>query len=359
MSISVENVLKLPEMNDVSVVAGSAGLGREISSVNVMEVPDIANYLKSGVLLITTMYSIREDEEMQRRLIPLLVDKGVTALALAPLQKRGDIPGFMLRQADEAGLPLLKLPFGTSFDDIMNIIFQSIIEKRYRSGLIENILDGKLLSLPRVLAAGQSYGWNLEGMFIPVAAHGNISVALPSDVIAVDLSGNTLLLFPLSNPLDAKSRTDEIISILRAGSAVTIGIGRAIGSIIELPIGYAQAEQAINISRQAKGAQNIVCYDDLGVYRVLSSSADIIEKQLFIDEFLGAILKENDLIATLRFYFESHGNQRTAAKAMNVHHNTISYRMARIEQLTGLRLNNPDDYLCLQIALKLLDIINL
>jgi hypothetical protein len=91
MSISVEIALKLPEMKDVSVVAGAAGLRREISSVNVMEVPDIANYLKPGVLLITTMYSIRNDEDIQRKLIPLLVDKGATALALAPLHKNGGI----------------------------------------------------------------------------------------------------------------------------------------------------------------------------------------------------------------------------------------------------------------------------
>jgi hypothetical protein len=60
----------------------------------------------------------------------------------------------------------------------------------------------------------------------------------------------------------------------------------------------------------------------------------------------------------LRAYFLNMGNQRSAAKFLNVHYNTISYRMERIEQLTGVDFSNAEDSYCLQTALKLLDIIN-
>lgn len=359
MSIQVETVLALPEMAGVIVAAGAAGLQREILSVNVMEVPDISKYLKPGELLITTMFSIRDNEEMQRRLIPLLVEKGVTALAIAPLREHDLIPGFMIKQADEMGLPVLKLPYEISFDEVIKTIMNSIIEKRYRNELIEDILRGKAASLPRVLATGQSYGWNLEGSFIPVVVQGNISITPPSDGIKVDLYDNTLYLFPLSNQEEVKRRTAEIIMMFRTDQTVRIGIGRAIENILELPKGFAQARQAINISRQAKWPQNIVCYDNLGVYRVLYSGADNTEKQLFINEFLGPIINESELITTLRIYFENQGNQRSTAKAMNVHYNTISYRITRVEQLTGQNLSNSDDALCLQIALKLLDMTDL
>ena len=359
MSITVRAALGLPEMQGVSVAAGSAGLGREISSVNVMEVPDISRFLKPDMLLITTMYPIRDNEEIQRKLIPLLVEKGVAALALAPLHEHAGIPEFMIKQADDAGFSLLKLPYDIPFDNIMNSIFHKIIEKRYRSGLIENILQRKIDSLTRVIAAGKSYGWNLEGSFIPVVVHGDIPASLPPDVIVIDLNSNILLLFPLVDLSEAKSCRAEIKSLLEAYHAKPVGIGRAIETIMELPKGYAQAEQAININLQTKGEQSVSSYDDLGVYRVLSSSTDVIEKQLFINEFLGPILKESELIITLRVYFDNHGNQRNTAKAMRVHYNTISYRMARIEHLTGLNLDNSDDSLCLHIALKLLDIINL
>jgi hypothetical protein len=359
MSITVEFALGLLEQKNVSLAAGKAGLLREISSVNVMEVPDISMYLKPGVLLITTMYPIRNDEAKQRKLIPMLVEKEVTALAIAPLSELGRIPDFMLQKANETGLPVLNLPYGTSFDDIMNMIFQSIIENRYRSGLLENILQGNITSLPRVIAAGKSYGWNLGGPFIPVITRGSISIKPQADVIIVELNGNTLLLFPLNNISEAKKRKDEILNFLEEYKTVRFGMGRAIENIMELPKGYAQADQALKTSQEAKGSKNIVCYDDIGVHRVLFSSADVIDKQSFINDYLGPILKETELILTLRAYFDNHGNHRNTAKALNVHYNTISYRMNRIEQLAGLNLNNPDDVLCMQIALKLLDIIHL
>jgi hypothetical protein len=358
VSIPVEIMLKLPEMAGVSVVAGAAGLRREISSVNVMEVPDFSKYLKSGELLVTTMYPIRNNEAMQRRLIPLLIEKGVAALALAPLHEHDLIPSFMINQADEMGLPLLKLPYEISFDELINTVLNSIIEKRYRCGLIENILQGKMSSLPHVIAMGQTYGWNLEGCFIPVVVQGNIAITLPTDVIKADLNTDTLLLFPLLHQKDAQSRTAEIITMLQADAALRTGIGRAIENITELPKGFAQAQQAINIGKQAQWTP-IVCYDNLGVYRVLSSGVDDTEKQLFINEFLGPILNESELITTLRVYFENRGNHRSTAHAMSVHYNTVSYRITHIEQLTKKNLNNPDDSLCLQVALKLLDMTDL
>jgi sugar diacid utilization regulator len=206
---------------------------------------------------------------------------------------------------------------------------------------------------------GQTYGWNLEGCFIPVLVQDNTSIILPPDVIKADLNSDTLLLFPLMRQEEIQSRTAEIITILQADRTVRVGIGRAIESIMELPKGFAQARQAINIGRQAKWPQCVICYNDLGVYRVLYSGVDNAEKQLFINDFLGPILNEGELITTLRVYFENRGNRRSTAHAMGVHYNTVSYRITHIEQLTKKNLNNPDDCLCLQVAVKLLDMASL
>jgi purine catabolism regulator len=199
----------------------------------------------------------------------------------------------------------------------------------------------------------------LEGCFIPVVVQGNISITPPPDVIKADLNSDTLLLFPLIHREDAQSRTAEIITMLETDATPRMGIGRAIENIMDLPKGFMQAQQAINISRRAKWTQSIACYGDLGVYRVLYSGVDDTEKQLFINEFLGPILKEGELTATLRIYFENMGNRRGTAHAMGVHYNTVSYRITHIEQLTKKKLNNADDSLCLQVALKLLDMASL
>ena len=130
MYITVKEALKLPELKSVSIVAGHEGLERKILSVNIMEVPDISDYVKEGDLLITTMYPIRYEEQLQRKLIPMLFEKGVAALAIAPLDPNKSIPDFMIEQAEKLAFPLLSLPFGTSFNNIINPVLQNIVDRQ-------------------------------------------------------------------------------------------------------------------------------------------------------------------------------------------------------------------------------------
>jgi len=358
MAIAVEHALKLPKMKIISVVAGKTGLWREISTVNMMEVPDISRYLKRGELLITTMYPIRDNETLQRELIPLLYEKGVAALILLPLYEHSNIPDFMIVQADALGFPLLSAPYGTAFNDIMTPILHSILKESHRSELIGDILNGKITSLSQALAIGRSFNWNLEGAFIPVVAHGSISLKFPPHVIVVALDDCTVLLFPLNNIKHTKKRMDEIVALLETYKTLHIGIGRMIENIIELPKGFAQAAQAIKITKQSKQPQYVACYDNLGIYRVLFSGEGNEEKQFFANEVLGAIMHDPVLIETLKVYFDKMGNYRNAAKALYVHHNTVANRLARIEQLTGMELTDPENYLCLQVALKITGFLN-
>jgi len=355
MTMTVENMLKLPSTTNLSVAAGEAGLWHEISTVNVMEVPDISKYLKRGELLITTMYAIRDNENLQRQLIPLLSEKGVAALVLVPLYEHSNVPEFMLEQANTLGLPLITAPYGIAFNDIMTPILHGIIRTCQRSELIGGILQGRIISLSQALAMGQSFNCNLEGAFIPVCANGSINIKLPSDVIVASIDSDVLLLFPLSHIKNTKKRANEVLKLFETCRAMHIGVGRAIDTIMELPQGFAQAELAMALSKKAKLPQHIVCYDNLGIYRVLLSTNEA-EKHFFAKEMLESIIEEPMLIETLRAYFNNMGNYRSIAKSLFVHHNTVANRLAKVEQLTGLRLDNPEDCLSLQIAIMLFDL---
>ena len=259
MAITVESALKLPEMDNITVVAGNLGLRREISAVNLMETPDISKYLNRGELLITT-YPIQNGEELQRRLIPILSEIGVAALALAPVYSDSRIPRFMINQANELSFPVLKIPYGTALNGIMDSVLHCIIKQHYSSELIEDILQGKITSITQAQTVGHMYNWDLEGAFIPAIAHGEIAVALPPDVITVELESDTLLIFPISDCENEEKRMNEIIQLFNNRPGISLGIGRAIENIIELPKGYAQAQQALKVAMDVKG-KNIACYE--------------------------------------------------------------------------------------------------
>ena len=59
----------------------------------------------------------------------------------------------------------------------------------------------------------------------------------------------------------------------------------------------------------------------------------------------------SDLVRTLRVYFACGANASEAADRLFLHRNSMLYRIARIEKLTGADLKNPRIGLMLQLGL--------
>jgi DNA-binding PucR family transcriptional regulator len=84
--------------------------------------------------------------------------------------------------------------------------------------------------------------------------------------------------------------------------------------------------------------------------------------QRFADRMLDPVVAHDDrrggdLVATLRLWLTVGCSTPEAAAALVVHPNTIGYRLARIEQLTGRSLRQPQTRLELQLALTVRDVV--
>jgi DNA-binding PucR family transcriptional regulator len=65
--------------------------------------------------------------------------------------------------------------------------------------------------------------------------------------------------------------------------------------------------------------------------------------------------RRSDLVQTLRAYFAAGANASEAADRMFLHRNSMLYRLARIQGLTGLDLKDPGARLALQLGLLALE----
>lgn len=130
IGIPLREILNHPGFSNVKLVAGAGGLDRLVKFVNVMEVPDILDWVKEGELLLTTVYAIRDDAGAQSRLISQLATKNLAGLAIKPGRYIEKIPDIMVTQAEENNLPLLELPPEASFTDIINPIISEISNKQ-------------------------------------------------------------------------------------------------------------------------------------------------------------------------------------------------------------------------------------
>ena len=139
MPLTLREAMTLVEpLRQSRVVGGEGGLDNVVQSVNVMEVPDILEWVHPGELLVTTMYPLRDDAAAIEALVPRLADKGLAGLAVTPSGYMDEFPPAMVRAANERSFPLIELPQRVSFIDIIQPITSEILRLQARE-LIQSV----------------------------------------------------------------------------------------------------------------------------------------------------------------------------------------------------------------------------
>ena len=98
-------------------------------------------------------------------------------------------------------------------------------------------------------------------------------------------------------------------------------------------------------------------FSDLGVYRLLLLLRESPELWDFYRTNLSGLAEYdqkqgNELLKTLEAFFASLGNLARTSEVLHVHRNTLLYRLKRIQEITGMDLDNAEDRLALWLSLK-------
>ena len=133
--VTMEEILRLPPLARARVVGGRGGLERPVRAVNVMEVPDILEWVQADELLLTTAYPLRDDPVALDALVPHLAERGLAGLAIKPARYIETIPGSMIAAADRQDFPLIELPPDASFNEIIQAVLTVILDSQ--SALLE------------------------------------------------------------------------------------------------------------------------------------------------------------------------------------------------------------------------------
>ncbi|MGN0164712.1 MAG: PucR family transcriptional regulator [Lachnospiraceae bacterium] len=125
--MKIEDLLKLDSMQGSRVVTHNCDLSAPITGVNVMEVPDIINWVKKGEYLMTAGYSYRNKPEDFALLVPQLAEKGVVALGIKAHRFFEHIPEQVIEQADACGLPVIEIGEEVVFSNVVRQVIETII----------------------------------------------------------------------------------------------------------------------------------------------------------------------------------------------------------------------------------------
>jgi purine catabolism regulator len=135
---------------------------------------------------------------------------------------------------------------------------------------------------------------------------------------------------------------------------VRIGCGRVYPDFTDLHRSYQEAAEALSLGRELYDRGFVLRHDELGVYRLLYQlPPDELRRQ--VDEALGPLAaydreRRGSLVHTLECYLRNDRNGVATADELNVHYNTLRYRLGQIERLTGGIERHPMSRLQLEIA---------
>lgn len=117
-------------MAGAKVLAGHAGLGRMVRYVNIMEVPDVLPWTKADELLLTTGYPLRSTPDALEDFVAQLDQRGLAGIAIKLGRYIDALPAAMLESADRLGFPVLQVPDGVGFDEILNQILSDVLGRQ-------------------------------------------------------------------------------------------------------------------------------------------------------------------------------------------------------------------------------------
>jgi sugar diacid utilization regulator len=199
--------------------------------------------------------------------------------------------------------------------------------------------------IPRVL--------NAHGVSAPVYREpGLTTVFYPVDETTASASGRRLAL-----------RLCGDLARAAAGCELFAGVSGPHSGVAEFRLSYGEAKQSVELARTVMSETQVACYSDLGVYRLLLAARGTPEIRDLYEEMLGSLAAydqktKSDLLPTLAAYLRS-GNAVEVSQTLNLHRNTLRYRLRRIRDISRLDLDDPDIRLGLQVALKIGDVLGL
>ncbi|MFE4692635.1 PucR family transcriptional regulator [Streptomyces sp. NPDC056749] len=137
-----------------------------------------------------------------------------------------------------------------------------------------------------------------------------------------------------------------------AGPAATAGLAAARRGLAELADAWHEALSAARAASAESRFGPVTDWSAIGPYRLLAALP--LTPGTAPDQAVRTLLApaHAELARTAEVFLDRAGQASRTASELGIHRQTLYYRLARVQQLTGLDLNDGEDRLLLHMALK-------
>ncbi|MGI5458187.1 PucR family transcriptional regulator [Streptomyces sp. CA-249302] len=134
------------------------------------------------------------------------------------------------------------------------------------------------------------------------------------------------------------------------GNATAAGIAAARAGLAELGTAWQEASAAARAALAEPRFGPVAEWSRIGPYRLLTALPPDTAHDPTVQPLLSPTHRE--LARTAETYLDCAGQAARTAAELGIHRQTLYYRLSRVEQLTGLDLDDGEDRLLLHMALK-------
>lgn len=268
---------------------------------------------------------------------------------------------------------------------------QDEVKKKYQRDIVHNILNG-LLSSKEMTEAASQLGMKESDTYRVVDFHtikknvqrkytkeqlqevgvivGELMYLLPDALIYRNMDQIVMIqqVDSKQTELEYQKEMEEVEDVIQRSilyrkkdTDFQIGIGKSVEGYQRLKESYHEASRAIkyiDIIRLVTGDKNksVVHYSNLGFFQIFGEIDDVTELERYIPETLKKLYLYDDehkgeLITTLQMYLRNNQSIKKTADEMFVHYRTISYRLEKIKQISGINFDDANEVLAVSNGL--------
>ena len=387
MAITILEAMKLPTFKDFDLVAGYRGLDREIQRASILDYEyesslfdkPIQTYFEKEDFVISSLIYAKDDQSLILESVKGLISDGVSGLAIKNIYY-DELPEEVIKYANQMDFPIFMFDKkGSYYEDIVTEIYDKNKEKNsisYQEAKIGILLKE---DMDKSSVKNMAKDFNIsfkENIFsiclkpkkyIDENSLTNIINILNRDLgashVAYRYHGIIFIICTYEDSHKENKSTEfsrlvrlMIYSLFLDLNDYYIGISNFHKYIDELNFALKESMYAMRVA--SIEGENIKYYYEIGVYKLLMPSYSEGYMINFYSDTIGKIKQydqkyNSELLQTAIVYVKLGGNIKNTAKSINLHENTVRYRINKIKEIFNTTNSEFEFYEELALGIKL------
>jgi len=129
--IKLSKLLEINILESYEVLTGKTSLDRFVSSVSVLETPDFENYVIENSLILTTLYPIKDNVALFKKLLDTLDRKNSSGIIVKIHRYVKEIPEEIIEKATLLNFPIITIDYDANLSTVFNSILSEIQSSEY------------------------------------------------------------------------------------------------------------------------------------------------------------------------------------------------------------------------------------